>query len=80
MARAILAAGDGAGPAGVGGLFMQAAQDLLPDWAARMHGLNLSAGRRPAVRLGVGGIGAVFRWALRNSAETRARRRVASHR
>jgi uncharacterized protein (DUF2236 family) len=58
------------------GLFSQASQDLLPDWAAAMHGLSMPATRRPAVRLGVAGVGGVLRWALQNGAESRARRRV----
>jgi len=62
---------------GAGRLIFAAAQDLLPDWAAKMHGLSLPAARRPAVRLGVHGMGRVLRWGLPNSAEARARRRVA---
>lgn len=58
-------------------LVFEAAQDLLPDWAARMHGFSLPLARRPAVRLGARGLGKVMRWALRNGAETRARRRAA---
>jgi uncharacterized protein (DUF2236 family) len=78
VAQAILTAAPkaGGGTHLVGGLFMQAAIDLLPDWAARMHGLHVSTARRPAIRLGVGAAGAVLRWSLRNSAETRARRRT----
>jgi uncharacterized protein (DUF2236 family) len=54
-----------------------AAKDLLPDWAARMHGLEMSAPRRAAARLGVQALGHTVRWALVNSAEARARRRAA---
>ena len=58
-------------------LVFQAAQDLLPPWAARMHGFHIPAARRPAIRLGVLGMGSITRWALQNSAEIRARRRTA---
>ena len=54
-------------------LFFDAAKDLLPDWAAKMHGFGRTP---PGVRLGVKGAGHVFRWALTNSAEARARRRA----
>jgi uncharacterized protein (DUF2236 family) len=53
-----------------------AAKDLLPDWAAEMHGFRLSPPRRVAVRLGVQALGRAMRWALVNSAEARARRRA----
>jgi uncharacterized protein (DUF2236 family) len=58
-------------------LMFEAAEDLLPDWAQQMHGFHVPAVRRPAIRLGVRGLGGVFRWALTNSAEARARRRAA---
>lgn len=54
-----------------------AAKDLLPDWAAELHGFRLSAPRRAAARVGVQGLGRLLRWALVNSAEARARRRAA---
>lgn len=54
-----------------------AAKDLLPGWAAEMHGFRLSGPRRAAARLGVQGLGRTMRWALINSAEARARRRAA---
>jgi len=57
-------------------LAFDAAKDLLPAWAARMHGFALSAPRRTAARLGVRGMGRTLRWALVNSAEARARRRA----
>jgi uncharacterized protein (DUF2236 family) len=53
-----------------------AAKDLLPDWAAQMHGFRLSAPRRTAARLTVQALGRAMRWALVNSAEARARRRA----
>lgn len=58
------------------GLAFDAARDLLPDWAARMHGFRLSAPRRAAARVGVRTLGRTLRWALVNSAEARARRRA----
>ena len=58
-------------------LLFQAAEDLLPDWAARMHGFRFTAARRPVVRLGVRGLSRTLRWALTSSAEARARRRAA---
>lgn len=54
-----------------------AAKDLLPGWAASLHGVRLSAPRRAASRLGVQALGRALRWALINSAEARARRRAA---
>jgi len=54
-----------------------AAKDLLPAWAAQMHGVRLSPPRRLAARIGVQGLGRLLRWALVNSAEARARRRAA---
>jgi uncharacterized protein (DUF2236 family) len=54
-----------------------AAKDLLPDWAARLHGFRLSAPRRTAARLSVATLGRTLRWALVNNAEARARRRAA---
>lgn len=58
-------------------LMFEAARDLLPEWAQRLHGFHVPAVRRPAVRLGVNGLGRVLRWALTNGAEARARRRAA---
>ena len=53
-----------------------AAKDLLPGWAADMHGFRLAPPRRAAARLGVRALGRAMRWALVNSAEARARRRA----
>ncbi|MDR4308737.1 DUF2236 domain-containing protein [Chelatococcus sambhunathii] len=50
------------------GLMMRAGIDLLPDWAARMHGLRRPPIGRPAVALGAIGIGSVVRWAMRDPA------------
>lgn len=53
-------------------LLMEGGIDLLPDWAARMHGLERPAAGRPAVRAGMAGIGSVLRWALRDGSAKRA--------
>lgn len=46
-------------------LTMQAAIDLLPAWARRMHGLPGLAFGRPLVRAGTFGIAQTVRWAFR---------------
>jgi uncharacterized protein (DUF2236 family) len=53
-------------------VLMEGGIDLLPDWAARMHGLGRPPIGRPAVRAGVAGIGSVLRWALRDGSAKRA--------
>lgn len=45
-------------------LTMQAAVDLLPDWARRMHGLSNPAPLAPFVRAGTLGIARTLRWAF----------------
>jgi uncharacterized protein (DUF2236 family) len=45
-------------------LAMDAAVDLLPDWAARMHGLSVPRFRTPLVRLGTLGVARTLRWAF----------------
>ena len=42
-----------------------AAIDLLPDWAARMHGLSVPLLARPAVRGSARGLARTMRWAFR---------------
>jgi uncharacterized protein (DUF2236 family) len=64
-----------AGPAMA--VVFDAAKDLIPDWAAAMHGFRLSPMRRGAARMGVHALARPLRWALQNSAEARARRRAA---
>lgn len=54
-----------------------AAKDLLPSWAATLHGFRLSLPRRTTARAAVRTLGHAMRWALTNSAEARARRRAA---
>lgn len=46
-------------------MLMEGGFDLLPDWARALHGLNRPALARPAVRIGVQGVGRVLRWALK---------------
>lgn len=57
-------------------MVFDAAKDLLPAWAAQMHGFRSLGPRRAAARLGIQAIGRGMRWALVNSAEARARRRA----
>jgi uncharacterized protein (DUF2236 family) len=59
-------------------LVFQSARDLLPDWAADMHGFNTPPRRQLATRLGAGAVGRMMRWALQDGAEARARRRVSA--
>ncbi|MDH4555542.1 DUF2236 domain-containing protein [Pseudomonas sp. BN417] len=64
-------------PAKPFGLLMtQAGIDLLPDWASAMLGLHQSAWQRRLVRAGVWRIAPILRWAMRNGAVHRARRRM----
>lgn len=58
-------------------LTFEAAKDLLPPWAAQMHGFRQAPVSRPAVRAAARSLGAVLRWALNNGVEMRARRRAA---
>ena len=46
-------------------LLLRAGVDLLPRWAARMHGLERAAAERVGVRVGALGVGGLLRWALR---------------
>lgn len=56
---------------------LEAAKDLLPRWAAELHGFRQSPARQGVARAGVQALGGAMRWALVNSAEARARRRAA---
>lgn len=47
-------------------LTMDAGADLLPDWAARMHGFAQPPAQRAGIRAGVAGVGTVMRWALKS--------------
>ena len=46
-------------------LVMDGAVDLLPDWAARLHGFAPRPARAAGTRLAVAGVGGVMRWALK---------------
>ncbi|TRO34718.1 DUF2236 domain-containing protein [Pseudomonas sp. ALS1131] len=59
-----------------GGLMMQAGVDLLPDWASDLLGEHQAAWRRPLIRASVQRTANLLRWAVRNSAAQRARRRL----
>ncbi len=45
-------------------LMQQAGIDLLPGWAADLHGLRIPEYRKPFIRAGAMGTSAVLRWAL----------------
>ena len=60
-----------------GNLMMQAGVDLLPDWASDLLGEHQAAWRRPLIRASVQRTANLLRWAVRNSAAQRARRRLA---
>ena len=76
VARALLSQSPGhPALAPFGRILLQGGADLLPEWAAQMHGIS----RPPsiAVRTGVQGIGRMMRWALQDSSAKRAQRRAA---
>lgn len=52
-------------------ILMQAAVDLLPDWARAMHGLRRSRLSRPAVREGAWAMARTLRWAFDGSPNRR---------
>lgn len=52
-------------PAAAQALLIEGAIDLLPAWAAAMHGLDRPLFVRPGLRAGIAGAGHLFRWALR---------------
>lgn len=59
-----------------GVLMMQAGIDLLPDWASAMLGLHQRPWQRRVVRDLVWRVAPLLRWAMRNGAVHRARRRM----
>lgn len=63
-ADALLAPGDDAAQSAGLGLATAAAVDLLPTWAAAMHGRSTSPLLRPAIRASTGGMANMLRWAL----------------
>lgn len=65
VAAALLASGPDALTTGALAIVTPAALDLLPPWAAAMHGRAPSAIGRPAIRLSARGMSNVLRWALR---------------
>lgn len=48
-------------------LMAQAAVDLMPDWARRMHGFRTSGIARPLVAAGATGVAGTLRWAFRGA-------------
>lgn len=65
VANALLAPGPDPTTTTALALVAPAGVDLLPDWAAAMHGQPHSPLRRPAIRLGARGMSNVLRWALK---------------
>lgn len=65
VAAALLASGPDALTTSALAIVTPAAIDLLPPWAAEMHGRMPPAISRPAIRLGARGMSNVLRWALR---------------
>ncbi|TCP34128.1 oxygenase MpaB family protein [Sphingomonas sp. BK235] len=65
VAAALLAPGDDAAGSAALALAGAAAVDLLPDWAAALHGRATPAAARPAIRAGARGMSRVLRWALK---------------
>lgn len=63
VARALLAR-DTSALAPMQALLIEGAIDLLPPWAAAMHGFDRPALTRPVVRAGMEGLGRVLRWTL----------------
>lgn len=55
-------------------LMMEGGIDLLPSWAARLHGLERPGTARPAIRAGMAGVGSLLRWALTDGSAKRAAR------
>lgn len=65
VAAALLASGPDALTTSALAVVTPAALDLLPPWAATMHGRSPPEISRPAIRLGARGMSHVLRWALR---------------
>ena len=57
-------------------LFMQAGIDLLPAWTQQQLGLQQAAWQRPLIRAGVHSLAPILRWAVRNGASHRSRKRM----
>ena len=65
VADALLAPGDDAAVTAGMALLGRAGIDLLPPWAAALHGRRTAPLARPALRLATRGVGHTLRWALR---------------
>ncbi|MGK6324559.1 oxygenase MpaB family protein [Sphingomonas sp. DT-51] len=65
VAAALLAPGDDPAAAAALAVASAAAVDLLPGWAAALHGRLQPAAARPAIRAGADGMSRVLRWALK---------------
>lgn len=52
----------------MGTILMDSGIDLLPRWAAAMHGLTVPGGKSASLRVGALGLGGVLRWALADEA------------
>jgi uncharacterized protein (DUF2236 family) len=77
VVRILLGAPAPSVPAKPFGLLMtQAGIDLLPEWASAMLGLHQRPWQRRLVRAGVWRVAPILRWAMRNGAVHRARRRM----
>lgn len=75
VARVLLSQSAGGGlMGGAGSVMLRAGADLLPPWAARLHGLP--PGPQPLLETQVRALGGVLRWALRDGSARRARRRL----
>jgi uncharacterized protein (DUF2236 family) len=57
-------------------LMMRAGLELLPDWALAMHDIRFSALERRLIHAGVMSNARVLRWAIRDAAVHRSRRRM----
>lgn len=62
----------------VGYLMTQAGLSLLPDWAQDMARIRFSPRQQWLIDTGMKGLGGTLRWAIRNGASNRARRRMAA--
>ena len=65
VADALLGQAVASAPAApLGQLMRQAGIDLLPRWAAELHGLHVAPLGKPLLRAGAAGVGSVLRWAM----------------
>jgi uncharacterized protein (DUF2236 family) len=66
VAAALIHPRDPTVPPPVQAMLMQAGADLLPGWAAAMHGMHLPQAGKPLLRAAALGTATVLRWALRS--------------